>query len=153
LSKEVRAWLNLFQSASSVFRSSRAAAFHSSSRVRIRSPVRFQSVEVLSVSASATMPSLRTWACARAAWRAASASLRRSATLPVERSEPGEQPVEVTDGVGIGDLIAQVPDRRGRVLGSHATRGEPLFQEGDLALDLVVLAPEVRQRLVVRRPG
>jgi hypothetical protein len=79
LSKAVRAWLNRFQSRSSVFRSSRAAAFHSSSSVRNRSPVRFQSVEARSVSASATMASLTASASWRAAWRTASASLRRSA--------------------------------------------------------------------------
>ena len=101
------------------------------------------------------MPSLVTCGLRRAAWRAASASLRRSATWPSTASEPGEQPVEVADGVGVGDgSRAGAPIDVGGVLGSHAAGGEPLFQQGDLALDLVVLAPEVGQRLVVRRrPG
>jgi hypothetical protein len=87
LVKALRAADSRFHSAASAARSACGAVFHSSSSSRIRSPLLFQWVASAAIcSASATIRSLISFACARACSRAALASSRRWPTSSTRRS-------------------------------------------------------------------
>ena len=67
-----------------------------------------------------------------------------------QRVEAGGEGDEVTDRVGVDDLLAQRLDRRGGLLGRQPPGGHALLEQVDLALELLEALGEELQRLLGR---
>ena len=149
----VRAVENRRHSWSSVVLSSRGSAFHRSSRSRSRlAPLR-QSLLSASFSASTTSFSLSSLAAAVRSARSALRAMRCWEITGPRASSLPDEGVQVTDGVGLGDLGAQGADRLGRLVGRHHAGHHPLLQQVHAARQLVVPLGEEGQGLLGRALG
>ena len=113
----VRADENRCHSSSSLALSIRGSSFQVWSRsLRRLAPLRQSSLSA-SRSASAAICCLRCLASSVFAARSARRSARRCSISGVERVEPVDQRVEVADGLRLDDALADLGDRRRRVVG------------------------------------
>ena len=130
LENALRAADSRFHSAASVARSACGAAFHSSTSWRSRSPPLFQCVASAAIrSASATIRSLISLACDPRLVAGGLGLLAAVADVLGQPFQPGPEPVEVADRVGLGHRSHQPLDAGGGLGGGQVGRGDPLLEQ------------------------